>query len=360
MILNALFIVVLAYNTALQNERAQYYGIESISQINSSCVAISSTRSVGGLFLRGRLSGAEVALLTWIGPIGCWNVTTLSKYFIEIVVLSSRPLDTDFKLQCMEFNNQNRITSDNATIEATLTHPLIGAWKGSGKLFTRFQPQHCRGNSGQFCSQSTSLQRFGAYSWKWLSPVSRIIQMRKGTKTCIVGASHARVLVKALSPLSTVPVKEITAKYPHDLMKDFKSNECGVFIVGIGQWPAGWPKGRPYLLEEYRVAMTAALAAMVKNVEPIPVLVRSVHPNPLGDKITQCPPKDWRNPLVIEGYNKLLPAVCHKTGARFVDSSSLIVMPLWDSADDWCHYHGQVAVAEAEFFSFLLGTSKKG
>ena len=110
-------------------------------------------------------------------------------------------------------------------------------------------------------------------------------------------------------------------------------------------------------VEEYQNSMTAALAAMVKAVAPVPVILRTMHPNPIGDVIGRCPPADWRNPLVVDAYNSVLPGVCHNTGASLVDSSSLVVMPLWDSADDWCHYHGKVSVAEAEYFTFLTGTN---
>ena len=81
-------------------------------------------------------------------------------------------------------------------------------------------------------------------------------------------------------------------------------------------------------VEEYQNSMTAALAAMVKAVAPVPVILRTMHPNPIGDVIGRCPPADWRNPLVVDAYNSVLPGVCHNTGARLVDSSSLVVVPL--------------------------------
>lgn len=182
--------------------------------------------------------------------------------------------------------------------------------------------------------------------------------LRKGSAICVVGASHARVLAAAMKPISTAPVSHITVMYPRQLTAAIGNygGACGIFIVGIGQYPAGWPEHRPYLVEEYRNAMTTALAAMVEAVAPVSVMLRTVHPNPMGDGIGMCPPADWRNPLVIDAYNSVLPGVCHKTGAHFVDSSSLIVMPLWDSADDWCHYHGRVATAEAEYYTFKTGT----
>ena len=133
------FMVAAVHGIDLHNKRAHYYGIHSIVQINSSCLALSSAPGVGGWFLRGRLSGPEVALISWNGPVGCWRITTASVYFLEIVVLASRQLDTNFTLQCMESGHHNRITAHNATITATTTHSAVGAWRGSRRLFTRFQ-----------------------------------------------------------------------------------------------------------------------------------------------------------------------------------------------------------------------------
>jgi hypothetical protein len=66
----------------------------------------------------------------------------------------------------------------------------------------------------------------------------------------------------------------------------------------------------------------------------------------LGDVYSSCPPRDWRYPPVIEGYNSIIKSLCEKYELPFLDTND-IIGPMWDSGDDWCHLNKKVGMAEA-------------
>ena len=59
--------------------------------------------------------------------------------------------------------------------------------------------------------------------------------------------------------------------------------------------------------------------------------------NPLGDKITKCPPKDWTSPQVIDMYNQISSRKSKEFGAPFINTNDIIGIT-WDRAADWCHF----------------------
>ena len=61
--------------------------------------------------------------------------------------------------------------------------------------------------------------------------------------------------------------------------------------------------------------------------------------------ITDCPPKDWRSPPVIYGYNAILKDLCKERGIPFNDTTFLIG-PVWDWTFDWVHFDGYKAEQE--------------
>ena len=64
-----------------------------------------------------------------------------------------------------------------------------------------------------------------------------------------------------------------------------------------------------------------------------------------------CPPKDWRSPTVLAGYN----AIVRSAARRFVDTS-FIVSPLWDASVDWGHVCNQASHVEALYLvAVVLG-----
>lgn len=75
--------------------------------------------------------------------------------------------------------------------------------------------------------------------------------------------------------------------------------------------------------------------------------------NPMGDVYSSCPPRDWRYPPVIEGYNRIIEELCKKNDITYINTDG-IVGPMWDSADDWCHLTRRVGMAEAFYMLGLI------
>lgn len=179
-------------------------------------------------------------------------------------------------------------------------------------------------------------------------------------KLCFVGASHARHAASHLTrhfPSMSDAVEHVMAKWPKELREageNAKELNCTTAVIGIGQWPAGWPEEHPMDFTEYRDAMRDGLVQFTEAVSgKTRVVVRSVHENPLGNAISACPPKDWRNPEVIRIYNRILFEVCEDLSIRFIDTTA-IISPLYDTAEDWCHYNNSVGLSEALHFARIL------
>ena len=101
--------------------------------------------------------------------------------------------------------------------------------------------------------------------------------------------------------------------------------------------------------QEYASSMKKHVKRFVENTPSasLHIYLRSVHENPLGNRISSCPPKDWRNPEVVRLYNDILMMLCQDIeGVNWLDTRQ-VMSPLWDSADDWCHYSNFVGRAEA-------------
>ena len=63
--------------------------------------------------------------------------------------------------------------------------------------------------------------------------------------------------------------------------------------------------------------------------------------------VAACPPTDWRSRPLVDAYNKAVAAAMEShPHVGYIDNGP-IVYPMWDSAGDWCHYHGRVAEAMA-------------
>jgi len=269
----------------------------------------------------------------------------------------------------------------------------LGHWTGTANemLKTRHQPQNCRprANSGTpRCAVPVSMDRFKPYTWvpaRELPPpyvrpdplprthggddwwtqeefVAKAKFPRWQKMACALGASHSNVVMESLKLLDHGPTIEEygyrgrhfqnTITYPR-MLSASNVSMCDVVIIGIGQHPGGFPDGRPMGFREYGDKMRDALRDFAAGHPDLVIIVRSVHYNPPGDWPWACPPKDWRSPMVVEGYNRVLERVCAELGLFYVDTSP-IVGPLWDSAKDWCHYRGKVGQAEAMFFARLF------
>ena len=82
------------------------------------------------------------------------------------------------------------------------------------------------------------------------------------------------------------------------------------------------------------------------------LFLRSIHYNGLGYRYTHCPPNDWRNPFVIDGYNTIIERACQEMNVTFLDTR-FISSPLWDSAPDWSHLLHPINVAELNYMAAM-------
>lgn len=139
---------------------------------------------------------------------------------------------------------------------------------------------------------------------------------------------------------------------PPKLEKGIANLNCTAVVLGIGSWIAGYPDGRPHLLDEFKSEMTKVIVGMVNMTN---AFVQSIHYHPLSDILTTCPPVDWRSPRVIDMYNEILRQVCDEQGVPFIDTNFMLG-PIWDSANDWCHFNMVGGGEEAMYIaSIALG-----
>mgnify|MGYP000417147745 CR=1 FL=1 len=266
------------------------------------------------------------------------------------------------------------------------------------------------------CSATTSRKRFEPYKtyqyYRYdssssnqtiLSPTnpfpnksdnkSPVLWAQKPTTLCLVGDSHSRNLYQSLiqhhhiSPennnvLVTYP---LTSKHPRNVhTKTIAASlgACHKIILAVGQWPVSFQqkprKGdnpnyyeKPTLFATYHREIQSMLTRLqdyyhdarrssdsTTDSNSMEIILRSIHYNPLNALNSGvCPPMDWRNPTVVDGYNAILQQAVEeynnnhtasdadasltqqgrlKVKIRFVDTN-FIVGAMWDASLDWGH-----------------------
>mmetsp|Transcript_12708 Transcript_12708/g.30292 ORF Transcript_12708/g.30292 Transcript_12708/m.30292 type:complete len:553 (+) Transcript_12708:102-1760(+) len=331
-------------------------------------------------------------------------------------------LNFNFSTECMQNPATNRLTRINSTINTISTaisddvpsisqfgHWLWNATTLERQLPTRYQPQGCRGSSVSACTIPTDDSGFGHYAFWWnpalvlawqkqefprnfesrnpepspFCPLTcadskcRKLCVKKSQnsylaqkvrfKVCLIGASHSVHLAYSLHKLNLGRwFFHVQEAYPKGINEEFflrkhKELGCGIFVIGIGQWPSSWAMGTPFLFEQYKSEM----ARIVNTVASMPpqignttfqVYFRSMHHMPVGDVTGTCPPQDWRSPPVVESYNYLLKQAvqavepCTETNIAYLDTS-FITQSMWDVAYDFCHLPRRVADIEAHYIA---------
>eukprot|EP00563_Minutocellus_polymorphus_P018624 CAMPEP_0197722258 /NCGR_PEP_ID=MMETSP1434-20131217/5010_1 /TAXON_ID=265543 /ORGANISM="Minutocellus polymorphus, Strain CCMP3303" /LENGTH=278 /DNA_ID=CAMNT_0043307379 /DNA_START=1118 /DNA_END=1954 /DNA_ORIENTATION=+ len=244
-------------------------------------------------------------------------------------------------------------------------------------VYTRYQPT-CPPGSDPSCIDAASTESFMNYNFAWpreLDPALLLSHMRNLSmdnttsthdfnpkKVCFMGASHTREIrnhlysVFGARTIDSVAAFDDKAKYTEYVQANAETfvtkSGCDSLVIGVGQWPAGWPGGRPQLFDEYKKNMESMLLSLVilkdkleenntgnSTQKALKLYLRSMHYNALGNTCTACPPTEWRNPFVIDGYNAIAKQLALESMDRveFIDTD-FIIGPMWDSPGDWCHF----------------------
>ncbi len=59
--------------------------------------------------------------------------------------------------------------------------------------------------------------------------------------------------------------------------------------------------------------------------------------NPLFEDMQVCPPRDWRNPNVVDMYSGIVKQVCAEFNVPYIDTSDITGV-MWDRQADWAHF----------------------
>jgi len=372
--------------------------IERISHFPSQAkivVQLANKRVCVNPRLFGRLSGEYLSLIHWENKegtttsneyandknliTGYYTVPSPGRYFIEIIGILCYDItfDTDFKGICLEDPTRHRLTHSSASIDAvvsvgnkkskenesinTLRLPL-GYWKSSSNvhypMFTRYQPHDCRGHDKrrtERCINASSVRQFTPYQFVYSDDIlinneemihsrATLLDQTNVTNLCLVGGSHSEAMKEEMNSclrqwnISNVIVHYKESRYPHTTDKKFITQNittqyCDKIVIAVGQWSAG---RAATLFQQYKVEITDMITRF-KDLRVANFYLRAIHYNPLGDEKTECPPKDWRSPPVIDMYNDIIQNLSTAMKVPFINTN-FIISPMWDSAVDWCHY----------------------
>lgn len=253
--------------------------------------------------LIGRLSGYFLSKIKWSYQhvtnhnviVGRYTVPSPGNYFLEIIVTMCQALDmdTDATNVCLIDPSQHRLTMDNATLDAALITTNnnnnnaegIGFWYNKNEvtmdttdatssikpLFTRYQPQNCRGDNAALdrCKIPTDVTRFDPYEFQFNSQFFLNDEYLKGKegRLCFIGASHSRVLARFANQISNnIHVLQVDHRYVANLTQSEVgyASKCGKVVIGMGQWDAGHHGMGPTSFRELKKEMNRAMLEFVK------------------------------------------------------------------------------------------------
>eukprot|EP00956_Cyclotella_meneghiniana_P043033 scaffold250083_cov156-Cyclotella_meneghiniana.AAC.1 len=235
----------------------------------------------------------------------------------------------DAKHACLVAPENHRLTDENAMIEldnsTTVredTASSIGFWYNKlnlssiTPLYTRYQPPGCRKSVAdiEHCTGPVD--------------VTRVIQ---GYLRDLLGEYSDSIIYKILA-------SEL----------QWMQQDCSKVVIGMGQWDASRYGGGPTSFSDYKRLMNESMMVFVKPLRDahIDVYFRNMHYNPLGDRILQCPPTDWRNPNVIDMYTRIIKQLCQEYDVPFIDTGD-ITHVMWDRQVDWAHFRDVSGELEA-------------
>jgi hypothetical protein len=157
-------------------------------------------------------------------------------------------------------------------------------------------------------------------------------------------------------------------QFPKDVSEGWVSNfgkyGCTHAVVGLFQWYFSYKNKDNVTFFDWKDQMTNVANILEKAArgDQIPlrrVLLRSAHPNALGNEHSQCPPKDFRSlpnadvatsilKEIAEGFSSEANNNNETPIVSFVDTGFLID-PVWDSSVGWSHYRWEAGEMETKF-----------
>eukprot|EP00586_Coscinodiscus_wailesii_P020935 CAMPEP_0172493618 /NCGR_PEP_ID=MMETSP1066-20121228/25026_1 /TAXON_ID=671091 /ORGANISM="Coscinodiscus wailesii, Strain CCMP2513" /LENGTH=417 /DNA_ID=CAMNT_0013263841 /DNA_START=428 /DNA_END=1681 /DNA_ORIENTATION=+ len=339
-------------------------------------------------FFRGRLSGRALAIVKWKkeGPrtfYGKYKAPLAGDFFLEIISVFCNYVPDDMK-RCLVPGESFRVTADAVEIRVTQTSIVKGYWASPvyEPLYTRWQPQNCRGEekTSDRCASVGTVKTIDNYEFMTHSKVTKELSKfdssssKSGTwkkvcfgnavkpvpcledestpkcDLCMWGASHSLRLAQWLQILVGIRMGRFTRHMP-DMYKPKHITKfmerCKTVVIGFGQWPLSFGN----TTQEF----TDMIRTLLKELEHHPHVVgRSVHYNPEGDEKLMCPPMDNRNVAYTDDYNNAMKELYAEFGREWIDTR-WVDGPLWDFNHDWNHLHHKVEVAEAFTVADRLG-----
>ena len=375
-------------------------------------------------YLRGRISGPALSVLTWSHSMtttasilkGTYQVPVSGTYLVEIIAITCEnfveDIHYDFTHTCVEDPLRHRLTRTNVKIDVTDIHnnksrEKTGFWMHQqderaanndyAAVYTRFQPRGCIRIDDPthehfempppYCIEPTDLNRFEPYATTFQyfdenampHPFTTLQDLKRPqpTSICLVGHSHSRTLRASMEMHHNMTVDTLNiriiwvkAKFPHEVNNKTILGEmvghCDKVIIAVGQWSASFSGGKPTLMDDYLYKVQKMFQRLQLFLSPkVDIIARSIHYNPLNERISSCPPKDWRYPTVIDGYNQVIQQAVEGTvkgpnvpRIRFVDTN-FIVGPMWDASSDWGHVANHASHVEALYLvAVTLGTTE--
>ena len=377
--LQSLESIALHPNSPMANDIVSIQHDAAQSQI---LINLRSNATCHNPFVVGRLSGPSLIMVDWHYPqknsnvlVGTYQAAVIGTYHIELLEIMCHNflfkqnqmlnMDYDFSKECVQNIMQHRLTSDDAIIkvpETSLNQSIEVYWKGlpdafRHPTFTRVQPHDCsRADESKRCNGNLEWKKF--YEFQYTAPIQQL--QSTNMRICLIGNSHSRLMTASLKIFiernelfNNLQVTQWPAGYPKEVTRDFiqkyfEVDNCTHVLVAVGQWPASYDQGHPLLLGAYHQDIRA-LFQRLQNELPhhVSIYARSIHSIPLRKRVSYCPPKDWRHPAVIYGYNLVIQKACQEYGIEYLDTS-LVTTPMWDTSEDWNHLSAYVSDREAQ------------
>ena len=161
-------------------------------------------------------------------------------------------------------------------------------------------------------------------------------------------------------------------KLEHDQPSFEMLSSCTTILLNIGHWPAGWPEGVPWTLEQYSERVTALItwAHALATTQGAKVAWLSSVPFPLNAgggvykgrskkpvDLTHCPPTDWRFPHVLHAYNRAAREAAAQLSIDYIDLWQM-TLDVFELSADTMHFDQPVGDAHVdEVLRWILGSS---